>query len=617
MRLALVVMLVLGAEGLLAPAILAAQEGAAVGGHVHRMHARFGDGAVLVAEELRWPMGVPPREEWELALRLPDGAVLLGVEACGPQRCRRGSPMEAAADVYDAARYAAHAPGDAPLVLAEQHGAWVRLGLAGLEPDATVRLAWSVRTEGIGGRERVLVPAREERLEVTLTSPELDDLAIDGDPTARVVEPNDRAFELSGRRTASVTTMRAATSGTRGWARLEVPPRAAAARDVIVFLDASPSAQAHAHHLVRTLATLLEVVPDGSHVRVIALARTARTIAAGPIETVRGTIAALPTDLGPSTSAHAALGEAGMALGPEPVLVWLGDGGLELGQREDEAIADLRARGLATVTLSEGRVDARLGTPVVVDPDRDPRAMAPRLAALLLPIERRTVAGITLVARPGQSAWAPLVGARRVATTRGVLPPAAIVPLVDRALGGAAPTPAFLTLAAQDRDAARKTARGRLALFRVGGGVLPRPRVIACWGCGGDLSAPSVQALRRVMRQSVLPRVRGCFADARRGRPDWTGRVVLELVLEGPELVHAQIEAESEAMRACVDRALDHLVLPSAASGRVIVRYPFVSEAVPRAEPAPGAMGATTAGLLDALFASEPSVPPPALLAPP
>jgi hypothetical protein len=103
--------------------------------------------------------------------------------------------------------------------------------------------------------------------------------------------------------------------------------------------------------------------------------------------------------------------------------------------------------------------------------------------------------------------------------------------------------------------------------------------------------------------------VRGCFAQERRGRADWSARAVYSLVLHDREVVAAAVEGPgvSERLEACLLDAVDQLVVPPSEDGLVVVRYPFVASKVaspPRVEIDPSLGHA-----LDRLFASEPEAP--------
>ncbi len=124
------------------------------------------------------------------------------------------------------------------------------------------------------------------------------------------------------------------------------------------------------------------------------------------------------------------------------------------------------------------------------------------------------------------------------------------------------------------------------------------------------------RSIRQVVQRSLLPRVQDCFARERAGDPHWSGRAVLVLTIEGPEIGTADVETESEPLRQCILEGIAYLVFPSTDDGhssRILIHYPFVSPAHPVRASAP--LDQATTDLLNAVFQSEASASPFALLA--
>lgn len=587
----------------------------------HRLHATLEDGIALVFEELT--PGPAFDDGSAISLELPEGAVLVSLEACAAHTCAPGLPFTDGSSVFDAARYVPLARGAAPLVLASQHGSTVTLRVARLERGRTViRLGWSAETTTRGGRERLRVPAREEEVEVELAAARLDALAVDGDEVRRRVEAG-ATFELSGRMTVSaaevvVGVVRTA-GGAAGWARVVAPPVPPSHDPVVIFVDVSPSAWPREGALRGALESVLAVLPGDVDTRVIAFARHAREIAHDRAERLRSAELALPRDLGSMTSALAVRDALDAIRASDATIraLWLGDGGLAWGPAEASAVDAMRAEGMRFVSFVEAHGTSRVISALTLA-QGDVVAGRERAEALLAPPVEVRVGATAIVTHPGEASWVALASAPVVrGGRRSPLPPGAIAPLVQAQLSLGPGTVDLLTLDPRERATAAKIENGRVGVFRRGGGLAPPTwhgrrwaRVIRCrLGCLLTVSgAASRQALRRMIRRTVAPRVRGCFAAERRGRPDWEGRATIVLGLEGPEVGFASVETESPSLRDCILEAVDHLQPPSDESAperRTILRYPFASERVAR--PAAVPLHASTEAQLERLLGEVPA----------
>lgn len=594
----------------------------------HRLHATLEGGFAVVAEELVLETeGTVHRRPTTITLRVPSSAELVAIEACQRGRCRRGSEVHDADEIFAHAQYGYRTPGTPPLVIAQRDGTQgdgtgLALRIAGLdEGTAEVRVLWSAPTERLGGLERLRMPARETDAEVTLASASLEGLSIDGDASL-VRAPSGRAYDLVGRSDARAPRVEVGTvDGTgAGWARAVAPTLPVAARHVAILLDASPSMREHEAERAATLASLIDVVPAGSRVSIVAFARRARLLADGPIESLRAQELAIPTDLGPSTSLAAALETLeGVEGTGEATLLWLGDGGLAWGTRERRARDELASRGGRVITTDEHAITAVPS--IAVAPAEDPLGARARLSALFSPTLDIDVGDRVLRVPAGEArlVWLRDVGPARALAARSNVPAEAAAPLVRAGLGWHRPR-TLITLDPRDRHAANKTARGELGIFVAGGGLEggrlgPRVRVCQCWGyhVHGGISRGMIGR----MMTSVRPAVTACFASARQGDPRFETRATYVLGFEGDELAHADVETDDPALRECMLAALDHLVVPELPAGetaRTILRYPFVTRAIEA--PAPSPIDAALAASLDATFTTEPTVPPLSLLAP-
>jgi hypothetical protein len=81
-----------------------------------------------------------------------------------------------------------------------------------------------------------------------------------------------------------------------------------------------------------------------------------------------------------------------------------------------------------------------------------------------------------------------------------------------------------------------------------------------------------------MLRQRIIPVARGCFRKDRAGRPDYQVRAVFSFELAEREVVSAEVSGKiTDALRDCLLSAIDDLAVPRF-SGRVVVRYPLVTE---------------------------------------
>jgi hypothetical protein len=103
-----------------------------------------------------------------------------------------------------------------------------------------------------------------------------------------------------------------------------------------------------------------------------------------------------------------------------------------------------------------------------------------------------------------------------------------------------------------------------------------------------------------MLRQRILPMSRGCFRRDRAGRADYQVRAVFVFELADREVVAASVQGQiAEELRSCLLHAVDGLLVPRF-TGRVVVRYPLVTEREPL--PSQVELTAGTADEVDSLI---------------
>jgi hypothetical protein len=589
--------------------------------HTHTVHVEMGEGLARVTEEL---VLTSLTQGLRMSLPISDRGALTGLEVCEGRRCMPGITVAETSEVFDAARFAYREEGAPALAMASETRGIISLHVAGSDVGTPrVRITWTAPTETLSGQERLVLPERRDGVDFVLTSATLEGLALQGDPLERHLPAHTRGVlsgVISSHAPELISGVVGAGENAQTWVRFSPTAAPLEVRDVVILLDASPGMWPRETEALRVLSLVLHALPDGSEAHLIALARHTRELAAGPVESLRAQAFSLPRDLGPSTSVVASE-EALVALDAalhSPRIVWIGDGSMDWSTADQEALARLRTRGLEVISLGHGDAPDRMGRSTRVDVTVDAEQAALRIRGALSPSVQRRVGGHTLEARPGESAFLALSGAHPSGEASH-LAASEMAPHLRRALGLVDPDEgaAFITLDARDRLAARKVARGRMAVFHSGGGMSPAevrrvPRICSC-GDPYEHGRISRTTIERIVRRTVLPRARECFARERAGRASWEGRATLVLGIEGTEVGFADVETESPALRACILGAVDHLVLPPVAEptgSRVVIHYPLVSPARTSESHDAAPLTGATSTALDAIFGSEPSVPP-------
>ena len=83
----------------------------------------------------------------------------------------------------------------------------------------------------------------------------------------------------------------------------------------------------------------------------------------------------------------------------------------------------------------------------------------------------------------------------------------------------------------------------------------------------------------------MRPSVRRCFAQARRGRPEWSGTANLTIAFRYGELVTAAVtQTTDSSLSQCLVEVTDQLADIPFTDGHVIVNFPFTSVGGPAPE---------------------------------
>lgn len=105
--------------------------------------------------------------------------------------------------------------------------------------------------------------------------------------------------------------------------------------------------------------------------------------------------------------------------------------------------------------------------------------------------------------------------------------------------------------------------------------------------------------LLSMLRQRIIPIARGCFRRDRGGRPDYQVRAEFVFELADREVISATVQGKiAQELRDCLLSAVDSLAVPRF-TGRVVVRYPLVTEREPL--PSQIELAPETAGEIDRL----------------
>ncbi|HET8938748.1 MAG TPA: vWA domain-containing protein [Polyangiales bacterium] len=129
--------------------------------------------------------------------------------------------------------------------------------------------------------------------------------------------------------------------------------------------------------------------------------------------------------------------------------------------------------------------------------------------------------------------------------------------------------------------------------------ALPKPKAV------NDDKEPELgvgmpgSPLLSMLRQRIIPIARGCFRRDRGGRSDYQVRALFVFELADREVISATVQGKiAPELRDCLLSAVDSLAVPRF-TGRVVVRYPLVTEREPL--PSQIELAPETAGEIDRL----------------
>jgi len=573
----------------------------------HRTHVRWE--ALEAHVEERWRFRNTGSFPAELRYRqaLPEGARLEGFSVCIESQCREATLTGTQAEeAYGAARARPASPDAAPIGLltlvddARGHAAIVRAAAIPSDGELTVHLAWSVDAPLHGGLMQLALPIRgtDPRAAPALITAEANGLeapTVEGGPGDRPaqVEPwfavKIEARSPAAGETASTASWRRCGDGRclalRAWA----PPERAAARDVVLALDVSPST-----NWARTSAALTSVLthaPRGSRFLLVAFAARAQALSSawqGPDEVpLTALSAARDAGLGPATrfdqAVRVALPYLHAVHARAPQLILISDGrlmGAEATTRAFDAlsalsvpvslldvgdegpsstlegqIADSGGRviqaGLRAERASRGRQDSGLD-------ERVSGLFARRLGWLRGHVGDGDVAAALYA---GDSVSLDLRG-------RGV---------VDASFRGRA-----LRVHAS-HDPEHMIGTQMLAAVGEDGGaeVLNLPVALAPPEPAPPPASPALgrgvpaETVLTLLHTRLIPPARACFRQDRAGREDYAVRAEFRFRLQDREVVEAGITGElPDSLRRCLLNTLFTLEVPSF-RGAVVVTYPL------------------------------------------
>jgi hypothetical protein len=549
----------------------------------------------------------PRGQEAAIDEALPSGAGLASLRVCRAGACRVGRDVDIFDHTFD---------GPAPAATVTQRDGRLAIRAYPLDPHAPLRVEVRyVATASLSeGRIGVVLPAYTQgTTRVELRAPGLTDLRTEGEPA--------RGVRLSARmrdRSTSIAVLAARCGHDRCLRyRAAAGPARRRARDVYLFIDASPSVDEVIDPSRRAdaIRVLLDALAPGSTVTRVAFAWRAMRLdarARSPHEIDASDT--IPTDLGPATRiANAwALVERDIASARDPLVVVLGDGTHGRWPAEQRALDAMAAANVevTAIDLVGRRLDAPLARAIAatrgieIAADRAPDAASLAAEPIIGPeirIGDRVLgelrANQELVYETRSAAAAPLfAGATRV----GV-----------RTLAG--PWAAGMRVRASSIDARRDRGTSLTAISRseLRRALAARPRYRVPHIRVGQvqvMGAVSRESFARV-RAQLRPRVRECFRRARRGHLTRAMRVELNVVISQGEIVFAQGAADDTILASCVGETPAILGrIPSADRPRdypdvVSVHFVFASE--PEVEPPPPAIpiAADIAAMIDEIEA--------------
>jgi hypothetical protein len=401
----------------------------------HRVSIELEPGRATVHVAMYFESAGKSPAELKYRLALPAGSLIIALEVCNAQGCRKALPQpKRAPRSYDAALLA-RGPADKPVLpIARLARVQTELGDAALVHAApvaddsalTIRLSYESPATVHGGVVRFGLPARG--MDPQLSPAEVSLATKGGLIDARLGPERDLSAplrvdpwlelairaRLPARQPLRASLDQRACGDARcSVARVFASPRANVPVDMVIALDVSPSTEGPARgRLVPTLAALLAAAPSGSRVRALAFASRASVLL--DQQTAPEQVALAPfaqaiadSELGSATRLEAAwelargwFSPKARTPGRRALLVIVGDGGMTRGRAgpferaraADVEVVVLNASDMPSLGALRAGVTRTSGIVVELGPEsdaaargRDPAPLEERVSAVFAP----------------------------------------------------------------------------------------------------------------------------------------------------------------------------------------------------------------------------------------
>ncbi|HKU44193.1 MAG TPA: vWA domain-containing protein, partial [Polyangiales bacterium] len=423
----------------------------------HRAALELSAGLALLEHELTLENSADKPAELEYRLAVPPDAALAGIDVCNARGCRSGqlaASGERAAAYDDAVLARGPRPALEQLPLAsafklrDARGTALLIRAAPVIKDRplTLRVRYATAAPLHGGVARLSLPARgmdprAAALELSLRASDLLEVSAGGQ-SLRAGGPVLRSdpwqsLEIraaAGSNAAGARSVWQFPCGAAQCARAyaSAPPRAAAAVDLLLAVDASPSTEGVARsRLLTTIAAILARAPEGSRVRALRFASKAEPLLRERADPAALSLSAFApvtyeAELGSATRFEAAwelmrswhVTERGKL---RRVIAIVGDGGITRGKARPFEAARRAGIEVSVVNVADRPTQPALasgaqstgGTVIDAGSEADlaarsgsPERLEERVAALFAPVavDRPSVANLKLPAlRAGES----------------------------------------------------------------------------------------------------------------------------------------------------------------------------------------------------------------------
>jgi VWA domain containing CoxE-like protein len=488
----------------------------------HRLSLELVAGLALLEAELEFENSADKPAEVEYRLAVPEDAALAGLEACNARGCRTGilaPATERGAAYDDAVRARGPKPLAQQLPLAHAYKARDARGpalivrAAAVERDLplTVRVRYATAAPVHGGVARLRLPPRgmdprAAPLELSLKASDLASVQAGVQTLAAGAPPlrSDPWQPIDVRASQAGAGARAVWQfpcGSQQCSRAyaSAPPRTAAAADLILAVDASPSTEGVARsRMLQAIAAILARAPQGTRVRALRFASRVEPLIAERKDPGQLALSAFGSvsyeaELGSATRFEAAW-EVIRGWGfskSNPLVVIVGDGGITRGQakpfdaarRAGVEVSVVNVADRATIPALSDGAQVTGGTVIDAGAEADEAArggsadrLEERLAALFAPvaIARPILSGLSAgtrklpALRAGESMTIEGVSRstwtlQASASTRASAPPARLLLAMSMrgqernhtATGGVLDAPSAALLAVDARDLGR------------------------------------------------------------------------------------------------------------------------------------------------------------------